>query len=522
MMRKITIAIPLAIVEWTCGNAALLPNDATNLNERALMKSPRTRANMDSTTLGKVGPATVKARQGTKSFMSRRAPTAVRSMLDLQSKIDRLQQDLSGGCVDGHTKGGLKTGVNKCMELEEMERTLARLEAEVRQATGKDQIQTDKKPIVRRKGLWTQIDLESNLKEHWFPVEFSKNLAERSVLTFELFDERWVLFMGKDGRAASVEDACFHGACPLSQQGKVVDGEICCSFHGYRFSADGTCTSMPEASSKVEGLQISAMPTAMQDGLIWVYPGAKTPPKIDSGEFTSSEKRASKGFAVHAEMKLDVPVDHGLLLENLLDLAHAPFTHTSTFAKGWPIPDKVAFKTAEVLGGHWSPYPIDMSFGPPCLVSSTIGLAQPGKIERGARQEDCEKHLHQLHVCLPSGAGRTTLLYRMSLDFSGFLKHLPFMDKVWQGVANQVLGEDLVLVLGQQENLVREGSGATWNLPMPYDKLAVRYRRWRNRLMSAPEEKDRTAIMEETHAQPAMPSYAAQPATPSYATPVIR
>jgi phenylpropionate dioxygenase-like ring-hydroxylating dioxygenase large terminal subunit len=35
---------------------------------------------------------------------------------------------------------------------------------------------------------------------------------------------------------------------------------------------------------------------------------------------------------VHAELILEVPVEHGLLLENLLDLAHAPFTHTSTFA----------------------------------------------------------------------------------------------------------------------------------------------------------------------------------------------
>ena len=38
-------------------------------------------------------------------------------------------------------------------------------------------------------------------------------------------------------------------------------------------------------------------------------------------------------------------MEHGLLMENLLDLAHAPFTHTSTFAKGWPIPDAVRFHT---------------------------------------------------------------------------------------------------------------------------------------------------------------------------------
>ena len=35
-------------------------------------------------------------------------------------------------------------------------------------------------------------------------------------------------------------------------------------------------------------------------------------------------------------------------LQNLLDLAHAPFTHTSTFAKGWPIPEVVRFRAEQV------------------------------------------------------------------------------------------------------------------------------------------------------------------------------
>lgn len=45
-------------------------------------------------------------------------------------------------------------------------------------------------------------------------------------------------------------------------------------------------------------------------------------------------------------------------------------------------------------------------------------------------------------------------------------------------VAAQVLGEDLVLVTGQQQRLQRGGD--TWSNPVSYDKLAVRYRRWRN------------------------------------------
>lgn len=137
-------------------------------------------------------------------------------------------------------------------------------------------------------------------------------------------------------------------------------------------------------------------------------------------------------------LQVEVEVEHGLLMENLLDLAHAPFTHTSTFAKGWPIPDLVKFKAAEYLGGNWEPYPIDMTFQPPCCVQSTIGLAQPGKILRGQRADACKNHLHQLHVCLPSKPGHTRLLYRMSMDFMQWVRWVPFIGNFWQRIAGQV------------------------------------------------------------------------------------
>lgn len=44
--------------------------------------------------------------------------------------------------------------------------------------------------------------------------------------------------------------------------------------------------------------------------------------------------------------------------QNLLDLAHAPFTHTGTFARGWPVPDAVKFHAQKLLSGQWDPYPI--------------------------------------------------------------------------------------------------------------------------------------------------------------------
>lgn len=65
------------------------------------------------------------------------------------------------------------------------------------------------------------------------------------------------------------------------------------------------------------------------------------------------------------------------------------------------------------------------------MVLSTIGLSQPGKIERGARAAGCSNHLHQLHACLPSSPGRTKLLYRWGRRGACSARG----SRAWEGVA---------------------------------------------------------------------------------------
>jgi chlorophyllide a oxygenase len=327
--------------------------------------------------------------------------------------------------------------------------------------------------------LASSFKLEKELKDFWYPLEFTRSLDTNTLVPLDLFDESWVLFRNDQKKPSCIKDSCAHRACPLSL-GKIINGEVSCAYHGWKFNGQGKCTAMP-STVYIKGVTVQTLPCMNVDGLIWVYPGDGE--KI--GHVPTRITEPPVGYNIHAELILDVPVEHGLLIENLLDLAHAPFTHTSTFAKGWPIPDLVAFKTVGMLGGHWHPYPIDMSFVPPCITLSTIGLSQPGKIERGMNQEQCQNHLHQLHVCLPTGKGRTRLLYRMSLDFIPWMRGLPFMDRLWKRVADEVLNEDLRLVIGQQENLIKEGPNVTWAHPVPYDKLGVRYRRWRNNLSNS-------------------------------------
>ena len=53
----------------------------------------------------------------------------------------------------------------------------------------------------------------------------------------------------------------------------------------------------------------------------------------------------------------------------------------------------------------------------------------------------------------------------------------------------QVMGEDLVLVSGQQDRMLRGAD--VWSHPVAYDKLGVRYRRWRNSVTAGRHEERR-------------------------------
>lgn len=380
-----------------------------------------------------------------------------RSIEDLQNEMKQLQEQIHEAHFQAHLQEArLAEALSNVEALGEKAITFDNILDPATQSEAASSSLNEKKKKKKNHHLRSDLTWPAELMDYWYPVEFSKNIKADQSIAFDIFNVPLVL--SRDASTGKV--ACSHDASSSLQNPYLdLDGSI-------------------SRNRKEEGY-----PTKEKDGFVWVWVSEKEAPMEEDAVpgFTVPPNafHEDQDFVIHAELVIDVEVEHGLLLENLLDLAHAPFTHTSTFAKGWSIPDLVKFNTSKLLGGNWEPYPIDMSFEPPCMVLSTIGLMQPGKLEEGARAAQCANHLHQLHVCLPSSKG-TRLLYRMSLDFMGFMLYVPFAKKIWETMAAQVLGEDLVLVQGQQDRLLRGGD--TWNNPVPYDKLAVRYRKWRNSL----------------------------------------
>eukprot|EP00976_Prorocentrum_cordatum_P010141 203298-Prorocentrum_minimum.AAC.2 len=239
----------------------------------------------------------------------------------------------------------------------------------------------------RNNGLRSTLKIEPELKNFWYPIQFTSKIKPDTMEPLELFGETWVLFRDAEGKASCIRDECAHRACPLSlgtiNNGRVTsDAARCrdgCRFRSLRweFNGQGMCEVMP-STPMCKGVGVRALQVVEKDGFVFVWTGEGVEPDIEVPDLNPPE-----GYVIHSEIVLDVPVEHGLLIENLLDLAHAPFTHTATFARGWPIPESVKFHLKDKLAGNWDPYPIDMSFLPPVMTFSTIGLNQPGKIERG-------------------------------------------------------------------------------------------------------------------------------------------
>ena len=141
-----------------------------------------------------------------------------RSLADLKAQLTELQGELQSAHDRMHqTQARVEMNVRR---IEELRREAAALEqqrrlAQQQMAADRAATATAEAPAPaaarpssgsasrkRSKGLESSLNLEPQLKEFWYPVEFSKNLKPDTLIPVELFGLPWVLFRDKDGRQA--------------------------------------------------------------------------------------------------------------------------------------------------------------------------------------------------------------------------------------------------------------------------------------------------------------------------------
>ena len=110
----------------------------------------------------------------------------------------------------------------------------------------------------------------------WFALARSSALRRGRVREVQIGPRRLVLWRDGDGQARAFDAACPHLGANLTL-GCVVNGELRCALHHWRFSGDGTCNSSP-GTRPTSTRRAPSYPVIERYGLVFVYPG-RTPPR---------------------------------------------------------------------------------------------------------------------------------------------------------------------------------------------------------------------------------------------------
>ncbi|KAL1510910.1 hypothetical protein AB1Y20_005739 [Prymnesium parvum] len=334
---------------------------------------------------------------------------------------------------------------------------------------------------------------------HWYPVDVLSTLDPSRPHSMQLLGLQLAVWNdgptlhGKKqpGEWHAFADACPHRLAPLSEGRVEADGSLLCSYHGWRFAADGACASLPYSPPRLAERQrcspraaCTSYPTRAADGFLWVFPRAGAAGRAQAeaaalprlAELHDPALAGRYAWRIPAGVR-DFPCGWDGMVENTLDPAHFCAAHHGTLGNRYTDPAPYAFDAARPLDAE-AGFAVRGDFGaleftPPCLVKYTPDYA--GMPFNGS--------LVLATYCVPTRPGwvrplanviadkahvsRGTLAERaLALFMAGWLP-------AWVGHVGSsvVLHQDAGLLYKQYRNLRERGYNAVPRAGVRYDEL---------------------------------------------------
>jgi nitrite reductase/ring-hydroxylating ferredoxin subunit len=117
-----------------------------------------------------------------------------------------------------------------------------------------------------------QDEATASFHQSWFPLALASELESGQVIGRDFLGTRVILYRDGTGKALVQSAYCPHLGADLSV-GDVVDGQIRCAYHHWRFDCAGRCVDIPAGDKIPPGARISTYPAAEAWGLIWAFNG---------------------------------------------------------------------------------------------------------------------------------------------------------------------------------------------------------------------------------------------------------
>lgn len=282
--------------------------------------------------------------------------------------------------------------------------------------------------------------------------------------------EKIAFYRGANGEVAAVEDFCPHRGAALSL-GTVCEGKLVCGYHGLVMGCDGKAVSMP--GQRVGGFpKIKAYPVVERYGFIWVWPG--DPAQADQARIPHLEWAVSPEWAYGGGL-YHIACDYRLMVDNLMDLTHETYVHTTSIGQKeideTPVTTRTEgdhvitsrfmdnvmappFWRANLRGnGLPDDQPVDRwqvcHFTPPSHIMIEVGVALAGK---GGYKADPKDKVSSIVVDFLTPENETSMWYFWGMARNFAPKDKALTAQIREGQA-KVFAEDTAVLEAQQRNL---------------------------------------------------------------------
>jgi phenylpropionate dioxygenase-like ring-hydroxylating dioxygenase large terminal subunit len=108
----------------------------------------------------------------------------------------------------------------------------------------------------------------------WYPVALAAEVTADKPLGVDFLGTRVVAYRDGGGRPVVQTAWCPHLGADLSQ-GQMVEGQLRCPYHHWRFAANGACADIPTGDKIPPAARIFTYPTAEAWGLVWAFNGTE-------------------------------------------------------------------------------------------------------------------------------------------------------------------------------------------------------------------------------------------------------
>lgn len=140
--------------------------------------------------------------------------------------------------------------------------------------------------VAEAVGAWRPyVEAKLGFRNHWYPVRFSKDIAEGQAITVKALGEAMIL-KRIDGKVWAIRDRCLHRGVPLSRKLDCYTKDtITCWYHGYTYRVQTgeliNILAVPD-SRLIGRRKIVTFPVEEAKGLIFVFVGDETdnPPPL--------------------------------------------------------------------------------------------------------------------------------------------------------------------------------------------------------------------------------------------------